>query len=736
MKQLYLFAVFSFLSMQLLAQNVNIPDPNFKAALITNGFDTNGDGEIQLTEAELITELYMASKNISDITGIESFTNLTFINFNDNNLTSIDLSNNTMLEWVEVNNNQLSTIDLSPLIDLYIFNANNNNLTSIIVGDKPNMDSFLASGNQLTTIDFSMIGPTALEGIVLSDNLLTEIIFPSFFFSFSGYLYLDNNQLTSIDLSKSSGPFEFSCQNNNLEYINLKNSQYPETFLVDPNSYFNIENNPNLSYLCVDEVEMSIAQQALIDNGYSLNDVEVNTYCSFLPGGPYFIVEGEVYSDLNSNGCDTNDPLFSGLQFNITDGTTNLGYIIGGTGMYSIPLQAGTYTITPVLENVPYLNVTTESFVVDFPNDSSPFIQDICVEIDESYRDLEIVILPLEEARPGFDTDYKLIYKNKSGMSVDGSVNLIFQDDLMDLVTANPAVDTQIINELTWNFSNLLPFEQREIEFKMNLNTPTETPPLNGGDILVYTASIDPVSNDVIPEDNVSIVNQTVINSFDPNDKTCLEGDTITPDQVGKYVHYMIRFENTGTASAINVVVKDEIDTSKYDMSSLVPLNASHEFVTRIFNNNTVEFIFENINLPFDDANNDGYVLFKIKTLPSLQSGDTFSNDAEIYFDFNLPIVTNDELTMIAETLDVNEHKGENFISMYPNPVTNSVLIESYSSLESVVIYDLNGRQIFKEDFVENKESVTLDMSDLSAGLYLIELKTSSSIINKRILKD
>src|SRR5690606_35290187 len=152
---------------------------------------------------------------------------------------------------------------------------------------------------------------------------------------------------------------------------------------------------------------------------------------------------------------------------------------------------------------------------------------------------------------------------------------------------------------------------------------------------------------DETPQDNTAALNQTVVNSFDPNDKTCLEGNVVTPDIIGQFVHYVIRFENTGTFAAENIVVKDIIDTAKFDVNTLVPLSGSHSFVTRITNINQLEFIFENINLPFDDTNNDGYVAFKIKTKPTLQVGDAFSNTASIYFDYNFPIVTNTATTTI-----------------------------------------------------------------------------------------
>ncbi len=72
------------------------------------------------------------------------------------------------------------------------------------------------------------------------------------------------------------------------------------------------------------------------------------------------------------------------------------------------------------------------------------------------------------------------------------------------------------------------------------------------------------------------------VDSYDPNDKTCLEGTTITPAMVGEYVHYVIRFENTGTYPAENIVVKDMIDLAKFDINTLIPIKGSHEFVTKI----------------------------------------------------------------------------------------------------------------------------------------------------------
>ena len=82
--------------------NINIPDDNFLNALIELGVDTDGDGKVSLLEAEVITDLMVPGKNISDLTGIEKFVNLDSLPCRFNQLTSLDVSNNadlTTLKW-------------------------------------------------------------------------------------------------------------------------------------------------------------------------------------------------------------------------------------------------------------------------------------------------------------------------------------------------------------------------------------------------------------------------------------------------------------------------------------------------------------------------------------------------------------------------------------------------------------------------------------------------------------
>jgi hypothetical protein len=419
----------------------------------------------------------------------------------------------------------------------------------------------------------------------------------------------------------------------------------------------------------------------------------------------------------------------------MSNGTISGNLISNFTGSYSIPVSAGTHTITPVFENPTYFNVSPTTATVTFPTQASPFIQNFCIIPNGSRPDLEITLLPLQTARPGFDSTYKIVYKNKGNTIQSGSVGLVFDDTVLDLVDANPATTTQTLNNLSWNFTNLLPFESREMTFTLNVNSPMETPAVIGGAILAYDATITSAATDETPTDNTFAFNQIVVNSFDPNDKTCLEGTTISPALIGQYVHYMIRFENTGTFAATNVVVKDMIDLSKFDISTLVPTNASHSFVTNISAGNKVEFIFENINLPFDDANNDGYIAFKIKTLPTLKVGDTFTNDANIYFDYNFPIVTN-KATSTFKTLSTQDFDFASYFTLYPNPAKSVLNISSKESIElkSISIYNTLGQLVL---VVTNADKVSkIDVSSLTSGNYFIKINSDKGTSNTRFIKE
>jgi hypothetical protein len=284
---------------------------------------------------------------------------------------------------------------------------------------------------------------------------------------------------------------------------------------------------------------------------------------------------------------------------------------------------------------------------------------------------------------------------------------------------------------LSWNVGSIAPFQSGEIMVTLNVNSPTETPAVNAGDLLSYVANISGLNSDNTPDDNTFALAQIVVNSFDPNDKTCLEGSTINSSMIGKFVHYMIRFENNGTFPAQNIVVKDIIDPTKFDISTLQMTDASHSCITRIANPDKVEFIFENINLPFVDANNDGYVAFKIKTKSTLVLGNSFSNLANIYFDYNFPIVTNNYTTTIQNALGTNQFKIDN-LTTFPNPVKDILQLKTIEKVLKIEVYDITGRILSSNSVNENK----VDLTALKTGNYILKIYSENGITNTKIIKE
>jgi hypothetical protein len=314
----------------------------------------------------------------------------------------------------------------------------------------------------------------------------------------------------------------------------------------------------------------------------------------------------------------------------------------------------------------------------------------------------------------------------------NGNISLTFDDAKLDYVAANPVFNSTAVNNLTWNYTNLQPFETREIALVLNVNSPMEIPAVNNGDQLDFVAQITPFTNDEVQFDNISSLKQIVVGSYDPNDKTCIQGETIAPSEVGNYVHYLIRFENTGTYPAENIVVKDMIDLTKFDIVTLVPLKSSHDYFTRI-NGNKVEFIFENINLDFNNATNDGYVVFKIKTLPSLVLGDTFTNNANIYFDYNFPITTNTYTTTVA-ALSSQDFDFGTYFTLYPNPAKDVLNIQAKQDLtiNSIEIYNQLGQIVMASTNTLN----TIDVSNLASGTYFVKINTQKGSANSKFVKE
>jgi Leucine-rich repeat (LRR) protein len=697
--------------------SITINNQNTLAKLVCY---SNQFSVLNLNTLSSLIELNCSGNQLSTL-DLSNLNDLISLNFGYNKITTIELNNLTKLETLSCDQTLLTSLNLIANSKLKELRFSYNQIKAIDVTNLLNLNSLIFSSNLISSIDLK--NNKLLKTLYCENNKLTSLDVSNQ--NLLTDLYCQDNLLTTLDGSNLKSLFSLNCSNNKLTFLNLKNGI---------NEIFNVAGNINLAFLCIDD---NFYEQSTAQNYLSLSRIyncSLNSYCSFTPGGIYYTIQGNSKLDTNNNGCDNNDSHYSNLNFKITDGTLNGNIISNETGNYSIPVQEGNYTITPILENPTYFNVSPSSVNVSFPTQTSPYTQNFCISPKGVHNDLEVTILPTIPARPGFDATYKIIYKNKGTIVQSGSVTLNFNDAVLDFVSAVPAINNQVTDKLTWDYINLQPFETREITVTLNVNSPMETPAVNIGDRLSFNALINPVTGDEKPVDNSLALRQSVVGSFDPNDKTCLEGDVITPSLIGEYVNYLIRFENTGTYPAENIVVKDLIDLSKFDISTLVPTKASHDFVTKISEGNKVEFIFENINLPFDNATNDGYIAFKIKTLPTLVVGDSFTNEANIYFDYNFPILTN-KATSIFKTLGTQDFEFADYFNVYPNPVNDILNIGTKNTIEVKLmsVYDILGQLIIA---VPNAQSISkIDVSKLTIGNYFLKMNTDKGTSSVKFIK-
>ncbi|UMY64751.1 MULTISPECIES: T9SS type A sorting domain-containing protein [unclassified Flavobacterium] len=632
---------------------------------------------------------------------------------NKPNLTHLDLSaivaplSNADSE-IYVDHNQLTELIMPSSVTIGKFDCSYNSLHSLAVNSY--VAQMICNNNPLQSLSL-----TKGVNVLRAENCqLTSLTFGEADYN---NIYCYNNQLETIDLRSNTDQYSpyLDCHNNNLKSIMSKKKLNTST---------DISGNPNLEYLCVHNTQVAAFKQKVTQLGYS---AEVNAYCSYEPGAFYHI-EGTQHVDADNNGCTEADITIPHLTYSITNGTVSGSFISDRYGNYDIAVQAGTHTVSPVFAT-PYFTSTPTSAAVNFPDAGLTASPSFCISKTGVYHDVRTCVMPLGVAVPGFDAKYRLTVSNEGTESETTTLTFAYDEATLDFVSANPAPTSQAPGLLSWTV-NLDVFQRKAFLITMNLNSPAETPPLDLNDLLVFTSSA-PLNSDTTPDNNSFMLHEFTRNALDPNDKTCLEGNTIGPDMAGKYLHYLIRFENTGNYPAQIVTVEDMIDTAKFDISTIEPLDGSHAFTTRI-TGNKVEFIFNNIMLPFDDANNDGWVLFRIKTKPTLVLGDSVSNTAGIYFNFNPPVITNTATTTFA-TMGVDSHFDTSF-TLWPNPANDVVNMESKrgEAITSVSIFNTLGQELLRENGTNLRN---VNVSGLAAGTYVITVATDKSKSSTQLIK-
>ncbi|HIB37804.1 T9SS type A sorting domain-containing protein [Mesonia sp.] len=683
-KLLFLCGVFSiFCGLSLGAQNVNIPDANLKTALVNHSptIDTNSDGEIQVTEATNYNgDLILPGNNIEDVTGLEYFNNINVLNLDYNNISDFSLNGLTGLTYLTVRYNNLTSIDVSALSSIESLVLRENDLTSLDVSNNPTLEYLNVRFNPLVELDVSY--NVNLEEITLSD--LDEI-----------------------------------------EYINLKNGNNANMTSIDPFS-----NMPAIEMVCVDD------ETTFLNNLYDLPTwgqpwFLVTTDCNFAPG-QLNNISGTINLDAGSGCGDASAIAVPNMLVETSVDGDLFGTLTNENGAYSLYTDEGINSAATINNWPNWLSINPPTSSTTFAGFGNFTSLDFCVNAPTSFENLSVVVLPINDVIPGSMTTYEIVVENLGSGLQSGSVTLTYDDAVQSYVSASVSPSSTTTNTLSFDFSNLEPFHTQKIQAEFQNENNSN---LTVGDEVTMTAEVFPNTNDVDTEDNLFETTQTVVANANANYKQVLEGAEIYDTDLDQFLHYVVRFQNTGAGNVQNLKIRDTLNEN-LDWSSFRMVSASHSnYRVEIEGGNAVEFSFDDIDLPyasFDDAGSRGYLAFMVKPNEDAEVGDFILGESSVYFDFDPPMFTNQVSTEIVENLSVASSDFSAEVNLYPNPTSGLVSIQNNSALqiENVEVYSITGQKVL------TLTSTQIDLSTLNSGVYFVKLiAEEGTSITKKVVK-
>lgn len=447
-----------------------------------------------------------------------------------------------------------------------------------------------------------------------------------------------------------------------------------------------------------------------------------------------------AFLDNNNNSIqDNNEP-------NYTQGT--FGYTINSEPIHNVNTSTGQlylYESNPAtVYNLSYSINTNNNFCGSQYLVATSSYNNVTVATGSGITmyNFPITVVPCDDVavylysggnpRPGFVYNNYITYTNEGNQMASGTINFTNHSVLTLLSNSENALITPA--GFSYNYTNLNPGESRSISVAMQVpNIPT----VALGQTLTNSVNITPT--DANPSNNTSTITRTIVGSYDPNDKRESHGEKIvfsgfTADD---YLTYTIRFENTGTAEAINIRVNDILDES-LDENSIKMVRASHPYVLDRVGNN-VTWRIDGVNLPpsvpEDEVTGHGYIVFQIKPTPGFAIGDIIPNTADIFFDFNPAIVTNTCTTEFVPFLGVNAFASGTF-EYYPNPTSDIVtfnLKNTSTTIETIEVMDILGKTLLTH--TNNYSYASIDLSSLSKGMYLVKVTADGQEKTVKIIK-
>ena len=727
-RSLILLATFIVFISKARGQYVNIPDANFRTYLSTNFPGCMSGNSLDTTCAAVVnaTWLEMIGLQISDIDGVQYFDNLDSLVCSANSLTALPPLPST-LRYLDASVNQLNTMPALPA-SLQILQCNNNQLSALPA---------LPAGLIVLTCSYNSLGilPLLPQGLVQLDCSFNPLgTLPSMP---PGLLVLraNFNSLAALP-SLPAQLTELRCMYNQIASLPELPSGLQQLYLVS-NPITCLPALPStLTYLDVANTSVTCLPNRPATQTFVINPPKPNctagnpNNCSYFP---YSYISGTLFSDLNTNG--NMEP----GEFPITNAAVSIhpgNYTAYSdvNGFFIAGVDTGNYAISV---NYPYYSTTTihSASINDF-NQIDSLNNFPMVAVANNITDLRVQLVPTTLTRSGFSMGQRLLLANVGTSVVNGTAkvahntNFIYQG--ASITPLSYSNDT-----ITFSYSNLVPGATQFIDIQYMVPVGMQIATWHTSSAVGYT-----VSPDSVPANNTDLLDQEIWGPFDPNVKQVYPGGDITPAQVsaGDPLHYTIHFQNTGNDTAFTVVLKDTL-SQHLDIFSFNLMSASHPCSWNIDAQGILTFVFNNIELPDSNINepaSHGFVEYRISPISSFSFGDSITNTAHIFFDFNSPIATNNVVTSLDITSSVVKHDYAKDISIFPNPSAGCISL-GYTLKEGgnavIRVMDVTGKIIHEDQKKLSPGKITHELNVAAAeGLYLLMVILPGETYTSRLI--
>jgi uncharacterized repeat protein (TIGR01451 family) len=719
------------------AQFVTIPDANLLTWLQANVPSAITGNQMDTTSLAVTTRtsVVVQTLGISDLNGIQYFDSLKqlaclsnqltllprlpnrlkYLNCTNNGLTNLPNLPNTLEEIVCSYNNITSLPNLPN--SLYRLFCDHNQLSNL-----PNLPNNLidleCEYNQLTSLPAL---PINLGKFICMHNQLTYLPYlPNNIMQ----LNCEFNQITNIQNLPTS-LWSFTCQNNQISCFPV----FPVSLM-----YYTLANNP---FTCLPNYIPSMDAATL---NYPLC-VSSNTLT-------------------NPNGCPDADGI---VGFTYKDNNSNCLKDAGDLGIKNVPVQlydnAGSFLSQTyaALNGVYQFSQNSNIYTVSVDTLGLPFASSCLYPDLDSTVTVAILDTNINFAltcKPGFDAGVQSIVTNgivfpgqnhvlnvnagdmshwynfNCALGVSGSVSFSVNGPVSYVGPAagalTPNVTGNIYTYTIFDFGTINNLTDFNLLFQVDTTAQAD-------DAICVSATVTPINGDNNQNNNIYNHCYNVVNSYDPNIKEVYPTEVQTG--FNDWLTYTIHFQNTGNAPAFNIRLEDNLDT-KLDPETFQVINYSHFNLIDVTSNHlTVRF--PNIQLADSTSNPEGskgFVQYRIKPKANWVT-DTIKNSAEIYFDYNAPIVTNTAKSYFMTVMGIKDINNlTEAVGISPNPTNGTVSITSRYDFEKIELLSITG-QILSSETV-NSKSHQLNLTNFSEGIYFVRLIYPNGLSNvKKVVK-